>query len=353
MKHTRVRFKLICLVLAAASLFGLTACGETKELQKMISAMDTEMTLTAYGNNAESGLNAATAIITSMDSMLDPDLTTSVTYAINNANGDKVVISGQVAQMISAAKTVYEHSEGAFDLTVYPLVELWGFSDRRYYVPTDEEILSELDRLCFDELILTSFPSTGTYTMSMPSYGRLSFASCAKGCAAANAIEAMRNAGVTSAIISLGGNVQTLGTKPDGTNWNIAITDPNNTGSYLGVLSLGEAAVVTSGGYQRYFEQNGKTYIHIIKPKSGYPVNNTLKSVTIICQDGTYADCLSTALFVLGESAALSYWRSYGKTDGGGFDMVLVNDKNEITITSGLIEQFTLANKNYTVKYTE
>lgn len=353
MKHTKTSSKLICLALAALMLFGFSGCGESQYKQDVIFAMDTEMTLTAYGKYADSGLSAARAIISSMDSMLDPDLETSTVYTINHAKGEKTVVSGQIAQMLLAAKTVYEHSGGAFDPTIYPVVKLWGFADKKYYVPTEEEILAALDKLCFDELILTSFPSTGTYTMSMPEYGQLSFASCAKGCAAANAVEAMRNAGVTSGIVSLGGNVQTLGLKPDGSKWNVAVTDPNNPSSYLGVLSVGEAAVVTSGGYQRYFEQGGNRYIHIIRPKSGHPVNNTLTSVTVICEDGTYADCLSTALFVLGESAALTYWRSYGKTDGGGFDMILVNDSGKITLTSGLIEQFTLSNNNYTAVYTE
>ena len=158
----------------------------------------------------------------------------------------------------------------------------------------------------------------------------------------------MRNAGVTSGIISLGGNVQTLGLKPDGTNWTVAVQDPNNSSSYLGVISVGETAVVTSGTYQRYFTQNGKTYHHLINPETGRPINNTLTSVTIICEDGTLADCLSTALFIMGESKALNYWRTYG-----GFEMILVNKDNQITCTKGLMEQFTLANDNYTLRYTE
>ena len=118
--------------------------------------------------------------------------------------------------------------------------------------------------------MLSSFPASGSYSVTIPSYGEMSFASVAKGCAADNAIEAMRQAGVTSGIISLGGNVQTLGLKPDGTEWKVAVQDPANTSSYLGVVSVGETAVVTSGGYQRYFtDSRGTTYQHIINPTSG------------------------------------------------------------------------------------
>ena len=162
----------------------------------------------------------------------------------------------------------------------------------------------------------------------------------------------MRHVGVKSGIIALGGNVQTLGVKPDGSLWNVAVQDPNNTASYVGVLSVGQIAVVTSGTYQRFFIQNGKTYHHLINPESGRPINNTLKSVTIVTEDGTLADCLSTAMFILGQSKALNYWRQYG-TKEGGFDMVLVNTDNEVICTKGLIEKFTLTNNNYTLRYVE
>ena len=284
-----------------------------------------------------------------MDNALDPELSTSTVYAINHAQGASTVVSGQIAKMISTAYTVYKQSEGALDLTLYPLVKRWGFIDGKYYVPTAEEIAEDLSRLCFDKLVLSSFPASGSYSVSIPSYGEMSFASVAKGCAADNAVEAMRQAGVTSGIISLGGNVQTLGLRPDGSEWRVAVQDPANTASYLGVVSVGETAVVTSGGYQRYFtDSRGTTYQHIINPASGYPVTNTLQSVTIICPDGTLADCLSTAMYVLGESRAINYWRTYG-----GFEMILVTKESKIICTKGLIEEFTLTNENYGLKFVE
>lgn len=348
MKFLKRYRRLFCSVLLFCMVLSLSACGESKMTQRQVFAMDTIMTLTAYGSKAEIGLNAAQSIILSMDTMLDPEYETSMTYAINHAEGQSVVVSGQIADMINASKLVYERSNGALDLTLYPLIKRWGFIDGRYYVPTDEELSLDLQRKCFGELVLSSFPSSGSYALTMPTYGQLTFGAVAKGCAANNAIAAMRNAGVTSGIISLGGNIQTLGMKPDGSEWTVAIQDPNNTGTYLGIIEVGETAVVTSGTYQRFFTQNGKTYHHIINPKTGYPVTNTLKSVTVICKDGTMADCLSTAMFVLGETAALNYWRKYGD-----FDMILVTSSDEIVCTKGLIEKFTLSNDSYTLRYTE
>ena len=120
----------------------------------------------------------------------------------------------------------------------------------------------------------------------------------------------------------------------------------------MGILEVGETAIVTSGDYQRNFTLNGKTYHHLIKPSTGYPAENSLRSVTIVCSDGTMADCLSTAMFVSGESAALNYWRTYG-LKSGLFDMILITTDNRIICTSGLIEAFTLSNTNYSVSYTE
>lgn len=348
MKHTRIFYKLTALLLCLAMPLALAGCGESRMEQKEVFAMDTVMTLTAYGKKAEAGLRAAEGVIHSMDDMLDPQLPTSTVYAINHAQGQDVVVSAQIAKMLSCAKTVYDQSGGALDLSTYPLSVLWGFVDQKYYKPTEEEIAEALSRLCFDKMVLTSYPSSGSYSVSLPEYGEISFAAAAKGCAADNAIDAMRQAGVTSGIISLGGNVQTLGTKPDGSLWRVGIEDPKNPGTWLGVIDVGETAVVTSGSYQRYFTQGKNTYHHLLNPSNGHPTNNGLVSVTILCEDGTMADCLSTAMFILGESKALNYWRT-----NGGFEMVLITSDNRIVCTKGLIERFTQSNDGYTLRYSE
>ena len=351
MKKTLLSKLLLCL-LCICILFSFSSCGDADVKEVMIFAMDTEMTITAYGKNREQGVSAASSIIYSMDSMLDPEKTNSKVYEINHAGGKEVLVSGQIAKMISTAKDVYEKSDGALDLTLYPLIKSWAIHDGKGYVPSDAEIYDDISRRCFDDVVLTSFPSSGSYTLIVPAGGEISFAAVAKGCAADYAIEAMKNAGVESGIVSLGGNVQTLGLKPDGHKWNIAIQDPNNPAAYLGVLNIGETAVVTSGSYQRYFtDVNGKTYHHLFKPNTGYPVNNMLSSVTVVCSDGTLADCLSTALFVLGETAAINYWRNYGRDS---FELIMVDIDNTVIATSGLIEQFNLTNTtDYTLKFVE
>ena len=351
MKRTRISYKarLLALLLCLCMLPALTACGESRETKRQVSAMNSVMTLTAYGKKAEVGLNAAEGVIVAMDAALDPELPTSTIYTINHSQGQNVIVSAQVAKMLSSAMTVYTQSGGALDLSIYPLVKRWGFVDGKYYLPSDEEISAEMAKLCYDKLVLTSFPSSGAYSVSLPIGAELTLAAVAKGCASENAIDAMRQAGVESAFISRGCNVQTLGVKPDGSLWTVGIQDPANPATHLGVINVGETAVVTSAAYEDQFTaMNGRTYGHILNPATGYPANNSLTSVTIICEDGTMADCLSTAMYVLGENKALNYWRQYG-----GFEMILVTDSGRVICTSGLIEKFTLVNDSYTLKFSE
>ena len=348
MKKASFYKSFLCILLCLTMLIPLAGCGESRMEQSQIFAMNTTMTLTAFGKKATAGLRAAEGVIQSMHNMLDPNLPTSTAYAINNAVGENVVVPAQVAKMLTTAATVYKQSGGALDLSIYPLVKRWGFEDAKYYLPSDEEIYSDKLRLAYDQMTLTSFPSTGGYAVSFPAGTEISFAAVAKGCASENAIDAMRQVGVESGIISLGGNIQTLGTKPDGSLWTVGIQDPNNLASYLGVISVGETAVVTSAAYQCGFTQKGRTYHHLLSPVTGYPVNNTLLSATVICEDGTMADALSTALYILGENRAINYWRTYG-----GFEMILVTNDNRIVCTKGLIDNFTQTVDSYKLSFTE
>jgi len=335
------------LQIAAAILALLMLAGCSSETvvksEKQLFSMDTVMLLTCYGKSADKALNAAADAITSLDADLDPELKGSSVYALNAGAGGWVPVSKTCLDIMSTAKTVFKRSGGALDVGIYPLVKAWGFIDQNYRVPDKTEIAGYLAKMDTADIKLDE----AGRRVFLPDGMEVSFGAVAKGYAGVQAVSAMRNAGAQYAIVSLGGNVQTLGnTKPDGSPWEVAITDPHDTGNYLGVLSVGQTAVITSGGYQRYFVSNGKTYIHILDPSTGCPVNSGLQSVTIVCPDGTMADALSTALFVLGEKGALDYYKTYG-----GFDLVLVTSDNRVVVTAGLAKSFTENSKNYTFQY--
>ena len=156
-------------------------------------------------------------------------------------------------------------------------------------------------------------------------------------------MQVLKDNDVESAILSLGGNVRAVGTKPDGSLWNVAIADPDDTSLQIGCVLAEDSAVVTSGGYQRYFENNGQMYHHIIDTKTGYPANNGMKSVTIISEDDTLADALSTALYVKGLDEAIEFYR-----ENRNFEAVFVTDSGEIYVTSGLADRFT-SDRNFEV----
>ena len=143
--------------------------------------------------------------------------------------------------------------------------------------------------------------------------------------------------GVTSGLVNLGGNAQVLGTKPDGSLWRVAVQSPDAEDEYLGVLETKDKAIITSGGYERYFEKDGVTYHHIIDPSTGYPAENGLSSVTIVSADGTLADGLSTSLFVMGKDKAVDYWRAHSDE----FDMILLTDDEQLYVSEGIKDSFT------------
>ena len=329
--------KLIAALLICCMALPMAACGEVQATEKQLFAMNSAVSIKAYGKNAEAGLNSAASVISALDASLDPEREGSTLYNINSAAGDGIVITGQVAEMLQTARTVYDATDGALDLTVYPLVKAWGFIDGLYNVPSESEIDSLLEHVDFSAVNVSAMTETDTYLLTMPAGMELTFAAVARGCAAMYAMRAMRQAGVESGIVSFGGTVMTLGVKPD----------PVNTGSYAATINVGaDTAVVTSGGYLRYFvDDDGNYRQHILDPATGCPAESDLLSVTVICDDGTYADALSTALYVMGERDAKSFYE-----DNTGFELVLITSDNRVVVSEGVREDFTLSGSDYTVE---
>ena len=131
--------------------------------------------------------------------------------------------------------------------------------------------------------------------------------------------------------------MQLVGAKPDGSSWKVAIKSPDEQEEYLGVLYAQNKAIITSGGYERYFEENGRKYHHIIDPKTGMPAYNGLQSVTIVSEDGTLADGLSTALYVMGTESAVKFWQNHNYE----FDAILYTDDGNLYVTEGIADTFT------------
>lgn len=322
--------KKIFVFLFSAALL-LSGCGSDPEAGKSssvyLTSMDTVMQLTAYGRGRDEALAQAQAEIERLDALLSTGSEQSEISRLN-ASGS-LTLSQDTGDLFREALSLSEDTDGLFDMTVYPVVKLWGFYDKTYHVPTDQELSSAMalvgsDRVRYDADTRTAVLGTGQ-SVDLGGIG--------KGYTSQRVTDILKNAGIQSAMVSLGGNVQCLGTKPDGTAWNIGIRDPWNSqsGIYCAV-SITDKAVITSGGYERFFEQDGKTYLHILDPRTGYPAESGLSSVSIVASDGTLGDGLSTALYIMGLEEASDYWRAHKDE----FDAVLITDDGTLYATEGL-----------------
>ncbi|MGN0150666.1 MAG: FAD:protein FMN transferase [Clostridia bacterium] len=315
---------------AASILICLLMCGcsqnTVKEYTDNIFAMDTVMDLKIYSENDES-LSKAKAEIRRIDALFDRGNENSDIYRINkNKSAD---VSAETADVIRAALLISERTGGAFDITVAPVMDLWGFYGNEFNVPSDDELQSTLDGVGYEKIQLD-----GT-NISIPENTGIDLGGIGKGYTSDRVADLLKNNGVESAIISLGGNVHAIGKRNDGSNWTVGITDPHDKSQLIGKLKISDKAVITSGAYQRYFEQNGIMYHHIVDPKSGKSADSGLASVTVIADSGMTADGLSTALFVLGLDKSIELWRN-----SEDFDAVFVDEGGMIYVTEGIADIF-------------
>ena len=298
-------------------------------------AMNTYMSITANGPDAQAAVDAAQAEVYRLENEMSRNLSASEISQINLRSGQgPATVSQETFDIIADAVKYSGLTAGAFDITIAPIMDIWGFTDSNYRVPAASEILSVLPLVDWQQIKLDA----ANLTVELPVAGMaLDLGGIAKGYASDRVQTIMHGYDVTSALISLGGNVAVFGPKADGSLWKIAISDPQAPDSYIGVLKATDVSVITSGGYERNFVQDGVTYIHIMDPATGSPVVSDLLSVSIISPDGVQGDSLSTALFVMGKDKAIAYWQAHKD-----FACILVTTTGEVFASTELADTFTL-----------
>lgn len=305
-------------------------------------AMDTIMDFTIFHEDGEELLIDTEQEIRRLENLFSVTLEESDISRLNQEAGKKAVsLSEDTLTLLRAGKELGEATDGAFDIAISPVVKAWGFTEEEHHVPSQEE-LEQLLPLTKAEDILIEQQTAFLQKEGMA----VDLGGIAKGYASDCAAELLREKGVTSALLSLGGNICAIGGKPDGTPWKTAVQNPIDASDYVGLLEVKDTCVITSGGYQRYFEQDGKTYHHIIDPATGKPAESGLLSVTIVCENGTKADALSTALFVMGLEDALAYWRTQED-----FEAIFVTESGEVVATKGLETTFTFEGRDNDFTY--
>ena len=345
-------------IYASLLLLLLPGCGapvDPDEAQESIQvlAMDTAMLITTYGERSPAAAYACEDTIRDLEAKLsrtDPD---SEVSRLNAAGGEAVEVGEDLYFLLHEATCLSAETAGAFDPTVAPVVSAWGFAGgEEYRVPSQEELDQLLERVDYNAVYDRYFTHPDPPRAAIGPGQAIDLGGVAKGYAADKIVEVLREYEVPRANISLGGNILAWGDRPDGTPWRVGIQDPARTdeqNAFAGVLNLTDSFAVTSGGYQRYFEENGKTYHHIIDPATGYPADSGLTSVTVVASagpqtyyNGSMCDAFSTAFFVMGEEEALDFWRSHRTTGSAAFELVLITEDGRVVVTEGLTDRFTL-----------
>ena len=289
-------------------------------------AMDTYYSIRAYGVS-DSVIDGAVGSLRTMEDLLSVTIETSDIATLNRSG--KATVDPLTKDLLEGALDLCEETGGALDVTVYPVLRAWGFTTGEHRVPSEAELAALLKRVGYRNVSIEGD------TVTVPDGVMVDLGSVAKGYACDRMREILAEGGATSALIDFGGNICAIGSKPDGSPWKIGIRSPEGEG-LAGALSVTDECVVTSGGYERYFEDaDGNVWWHILDPKTGYPAKNGLISVTIVGTSGIRCDALSTALFVMGTEKAVAFWR--GK---GGFEMVLITEDGELLLTPGLEDRF-------------
>lgn len=333
---------------AAVALVGiLTASSVSADsnIQKYTNtdfAMDTVISETLYTTGEDLTLSIGNQLRELESDLLSWTEETSQISKLNAAAGETTEISKELAGYLETIFQLAEDSDGAFDPTLGKVIRLWDITGEDPHVPEQTELDELLENVGYDKVTLEGTKITLEKDVT------LDLGAAGKGIGCDVITDFLKDKKeISGMLLNLGGSsVMTYGEKPDGSAWKVAVTDPRDPeGEYLGAISLhGSEFLSTSGDYERYFEEDGKRYHHILDPKTGYPVWNGMASVTVVCDSGLLADGLSTACFVLGVEKASALLEKYN-ADGAFVD----EDKN-IYLTPGMKDRFELMKNTYTIK---
>lgn len=319
--------KKLSAVLTASALL-LTGCSGAKsstqtdqDLTYTDMLFDTVIKIQILDPADESILDGLKKLCEKYDTMFCTTNTDSELYKLNHANGQPFTVSSETANLIQEGIHYSELSGGAFDLTIEPVSALWNFKADKPTVPSSDAIAQAVSHVDYTKVDIQD----NTVTLEDPEAG-IDLGAIAKGYIADQVKTYLKKQGIKHAIINLGGNVDVIGTKPDGSKYNIGIQKPfDESGKAITSVQLKDQTVVTSGIYERYFKKNGKLYHHILDPRTGYPCENNLYSVSIITDSSTKADALSTTCFLLGYEKGMELIQSMD-----GVEAIFITDDEKV-----------------------
>ena len=338
----RFFYSAVLIIFAAVLLCGCTE--KPKPIRQTELALGTVCTVSLFDSGDKALLPASFSLISELENSISKNLRESEISALNrNAGLSPVKLSEPVFNLLTIAQKYSILSEGMFDVTIDPVVELWGIGTDHAAVPSRDALCHAVSLVDYRALVLDSDARTAFLPRKELA---VDLGGIAKGYIADQVRDFLVFGGASGGIIDLGGNILVFGRKPDGSDFRIGIQDPfGGRGSSIGVVTMAQGSVVTSGIYERFFEQDGKRYHHIFDTRTGFPVENTLAGVTVITQDSVSGDALSTAVFALGLEKGMALVEK-----NSGVDAIFITKDKEVFISSGLKESFTLTDRNFTMR---
>lgn len=321
-KFKTLLWALAVLILTTAFAVVVIVTREKAPVSQTEFMLNTICTVTLYDWNGDGKalLEGAFDLCGQYEALLSATVSGSDVYQINHSHGNPTEISPDTARLISDAAEYSRLSDGAFDITIAPVKQLWHFSGRDDSVPEQTALDSAVRLVDYTKIQLDGC------TVTLPDGMGIDLGAIAKGFTADKIAEYLRGKGVTSAVIDLGGNVLTIGSKPDGSRWRVGIQEPFAQ-SNIDVREVSDQSVVTSGVYQRYFEKDGMLYHHILSTTDGRPCETGLYSVTIIGDSSEECDALSTVCMLLGYERSKTLLENYPNTQA-----IFVTDQKELLV---------------------
>lgn len=316
-------------------LFALASCSKSPEPPRVQEVLGTLCSVNAFADGTAALYDSLFARLQQIDDIFSANKAESELSAVNRVAGERAVpVSAELFSVLQTALSVAELTGGAFDPTIAPLVTAWGINTPHAHVPSPKEINGAKSLVNYHYCVLSE---KDTSVFLAQKSMALDLGGIAKGYAADELIRILRAHHVKRAVIDLGGNIYVFGEKSDGTPWNVGVKNPQAPLADPALaLAVSENSVVTSGVYERFFEQDGIRYHHILDAQTGYPAATGVLSVTVVHQSSMLADAFSTALFVLGQEKGLSFAEQLG------ISAVFIDENQNVTATSDLAQNVIL-----------
>lgn len=328
---------LIAVILCAVIVFGIVSydfISGRSSCEKTSVAMGTVVTVKLFGFGAKNDLDKIETEINGLEnSVLSWRKEGSDVYRINKGSGTQVSVSPDTVKIIGQCIDISDDCGGVFDITIGNVTKLWDFGGNNQRLPSDDEIKTALGSVGYKNVSISG------NAVQIKKGQSLDLGAVGKGFVCDKIKELLDKGRTKSAVVLVGGSLLIYGNR----TFSVGIVNPDNDKQSMGTLKLKDTCVSTSGNYEKYFEQDGKRYHHILNATTGYPATSEFKSVTVVCESGLISDALSTVCYIAGYRKSIEILKKFDA------EAVFIFNNNAVRVTDGLSGKFTVTDDSYTL----